>query len=198
MKLNENIERVREIFKKVVEDNRLNQFDFVVVAPPRSGTAWISNFLSSPVSTCLHEAIPSMASRKGLFEGFVEKTKEQFPDLKIGNADCTYSMFPELIPEDIPVVMIRRSFQSVHDSAVKIKFPVSGLKTIYSGLSELEKSGRITQAVDFDALFKRGDDAAVEAGQLMWNAIFPSIDFPLAHFARANQLHVNNKISLTG
>lgn len=90
--------------------------DFMVVALPRSGTAWTANLLTTDDSVCLHES-------------FLQFTIDQLDDLqmphKLGIAETAGAFFPEEVNKhSAKKLVITRPLDEINSSAQKLNLPV--------------------------------------------------------------------------
>lgn len=89
--------------------------DFMVIALPRSGTAWTANLLTTDDSICLHES-------------FLQFTIDQLDDLhmphKLGISETAGAFFPEEINKHpAKKLVITRPIHEINSSTQKLDMP---------------------------------------------------------------------------
>ena len=89
----------------------------MVVAMPRSGTAWTANLLTIPgVSICRHEALADSTPDDLIEEGAAMKEK-------FGICDTSLVNYLDLHEIDTPKLVIHRAIRDVNKSAAKAGLP---------------------------------------------------------------------------
>lgn len=89
---------------------------FFIYSLPRSGSAWLSLFLSQPGSYCLHEPLANEAS--------LEKQLANRPEEVLGAIDTSAYLIPFIPPAAFTPYILWRDWQDVERSSLQMGFDV--------------------------------------------------------------------------
>jgi len=122
---------------------------FFIAALPRSGTAWVSNFLTTGDSICLHDGI------KYITDGYantLQATGRRFCGDSGSHIQMIYKELLEAFP-DAKFAAIVRSPSDVIDSLKDMLMPIDGLEESRNQLFEMITSNEDILVVRFEDLF---------------------------------------------
>jgi hypothetical protein len=89
---------------------------FFIYSLPRSGSAWLSLFLSQPGAFCLHEPLANEES--------VEEQLAQRPEDVVGAIDTSAYLEPLVLPSEMRTYILWRDWNEIEASSLRIGFSV--------------------------------------------------------------------------
>lgn len=143
--------------------------DFIVLGLPRSGTTWLSVWLTTDRSLCLHDP-------------FALGVPETWPrDARRFGISCTGAyLFPKwLARQECPVAIIERDSESCELSLARAGLPADSVPALRTRLDATD--GR---RFAFDALWN--EDTARE----LWAFLLPQIPFDALRYAQLRQTQI--------
>ena len=125
---------------------------FFVLSLPRSGTAWLSNFLTWGNAHCFHEVSYGCESLDDIKKAF---SNANMP--VVGSADTATCMFADKLHEAFPgskFLIVIRDKEAVRQSLQHNGFDDSGLDMLGRALSDAARNEELDGAtIPFEALF---------------------------------------------
>lgn len=104
--------------------------DFMIIAAPRSGTAWAANWLTTESSLCLHDP---------LFEHHIEEWDSILSPRKLGVACTGVAMFPKFLKEHpARKVVLHRDLDEVNLSLHQMGLPVLDVPAWTRALNDVD------------------------------------------------------------
>ena len=94
----------------------MNKKHFFIYSLPRSGSAWLSMFLSQPGSYCIHEPL---ANEEGVMEQLAQR-----PEEVSGAIDTSAYLEPLVLPPEVQTFILWRDWQDVEQSSLRMGFEV--------------------------------------------------------------------------
>lgn len=156
--------------------------DFAVICLPRSGSAWVSNFLSyGNLTFCHHELV----SRETIG---MPTDLEPLAGL-VGNADGIYAFDPEWPETDIPFCFVRRHPRAVIASLRAAKITDEAILPMIEAMDRLHAKRLHKAVVEYGDLFSADDGAAERAARTLWDNLIP-LPFDPGHWKRCRLLRV--------
>jgi hypothetical protein len=166
-------------------------FNFIVIAPPRCGLAWLANFLSyGQESVCFSEAISYS----------LVGAPYQIPDstgTRIGNCDTIYSFDPSRIPGGTVKIAVTRREKSLAASAARVGISRDDITSMCSNVTRLIAEASIDLAVKYDDLFSQDPETRKNACKSIWHCALSGIEWDEAHWLRCDRLHINIQTATT-
>jgi hypothetical protein len=157
---------------------------FFVVAMPRSGTAWLANFLTWGNSFCYHEALYGCESMDRLDE-ILRKPETDF----CGTSDTASAYLISSLYERYPdarYVFVVRPREEIYASLGKLNIGTDGLDNLFMpfwwGMRNIQNS----LIVHFEHLFSSTTMISI------WEHIGMTQPFPFALFELLRNLHVED------
>lgn len=144
------------------------KLDFIVLALPRSGTAWLANWLTTYGSLCLHDP-------------FSAGLPETWPiDQRPRGIACTVSaLMPRWLSEHAcPIAIIERDYRACDASMEKLGLP--GTEAFRDAVAAMPG-----ERFAFDALFE--DEAVARA---LWGYLLPKLPFDPIRYRMLRDLQV--------
>lgn len=89
---------------------------FFIYSLPRSGSAWLSMFLSQPGAYCFHEPL---ADDEPLMERLARR-----PEDVVGAIDTSAYTDPITFPPEVPVYVLWRNWNEIQDSSLRMGYDV--------------------------------------------------------------------------
>jgi len=133
---------------------------FFIAGLPRSGTAWVSNFLTTDNSICLHDGI------KYIVDGYantLQATGRGFCGDSGSHIQMIYKTLLEVFP-DAKFAMIVRSPSDVVESLKIMELPIDGLDESRQLLMQMFRDIDDIIVINFNDLFTNE-----EAAKKLWN-----------------------------
>jgi len=160
------------------------QAQFFIVALPRSGTAWLSNFLTWGNSFCFHEALYGCCSLDR-YEEILVNTGARYA----GGAETAAASLLPAIYDRFPsakYVFVMRDVDDICASLGRINIDSQGVKNMvmpfWWGLDNVANS----LVVQFESLF------ISTTMHKIWNHIGIDQPFPIARFEMLRNMHVED------
>lgn len=148
---------------------------FFVMGLPRSGTAWLSNFLTWGDSFCLHEATCGCESLQDLEDAFIRTGCSN-----VGNADTASVILADALDERFPdsrFLFVVRNIDKVKYSLRTKGFDNSFVDSAAVVLSTaIREESLNSMAVSFESLFEQNTARAI------WDFLRMPGDFPFRRF----------------
>ena len=89
---------------------------FFIYSLPRSGSAWLSLFLSQPGAFCIHEPL---ANEEELMDQMARRSEEV-----VGAIDTSAYVEPLKLPSEVQTLILWRDWQDVEQSSLRMGFEV--------------------------------------------------------------------------
>jgi hypothetical protein len=89
---------------------------FFIYSLPRSGSAWLSVFLSQPGAFCIHEPL---ANEEPVMEQLARR-----PEEVSGAIDTSAYSDPISLPPEVPIYVLWRDWQDVEQSSLRMGYDV--------------------------------------------------------------------------
>jgi len=145
---------------------------YIIVGLPRSGTTWLSHFLSIDECQCLHDPSAFFSKQEmSLFNGGLCDTGLWF------DMDWCREKTRKLI-------VIERPIEDVNKSLTKLKFP---LVTKYFYERFMKVKGLADYIIYFDSLFVSEDEA-----REFWEFVYPEIPFDKDRWKELSKIKINS------
>lgn len=144
------------------------KLDFIVLALPRSGTAWLSNWLTTYGSLCLHDP----------FSGGLPETWPA--DHRPRGIACTVSaLMPTWLSQHpCPIAIIDRDYHACDASMAKLGMP--GTEAFRDAVAAMPG-----ERFAFEALFEDEDEA-----KRLWAYLLPTLPFDAIRYRMLRDLQV--------
>ena len=142
---------------------------YFITGLPRSGTAWLANFMTYGSSFCYHEAL-RFCSSKDRFKEMLSLDGYDY----VGNSDSGLGFFVDWIPPDSKVVIVERDSSEV----------VESLKNAFINTFDLDKLNAILNAtlLNLEVIKKRFDTLVIPYGKftqascdMIWSHCLPRV-----------------------
>lgn len=150
--------------------------DFIVLALPRSGTTWLSNWLTTDRTLCLHDP-------------FSLGMPEAWPrDHRLRGISCTgAALMPRWLARyTCPIAIIERNPEECDASLARLGLPDTDLLREALGATR-------GLCVDFDELWREGSARA------LWHYLMPaSIPFDALRYRLLREMHVQPMNAIAG
>lgn len=164
-------------------------YDFVIISPPRCGTAWLSNLLShGSDSYCQSEAISH-----ALLGNPYPPAKPEWRFF--GNADCMYAHNPAMIPEKAIKIGVFRKERPLVASARRAGLPDDRIAKMCRNMVDMIAAEVLDLVVFYDDLVKAPEPQRIEACKKVWKTALPGVEWSQEHWFRVNALHINHAAS---
>lgn len=157
---------------------------FFIISLPRSGTAWLANFLTWGDSFCYHEALFGCRHLSDLDKSFSRPGTQV-----VGNADTSAALLLPALLKRYPkakFIFVIRHMQEVADSLEAIGLDDSSLELvanpIHWGVDNIENK----LVVPFDRLF------TIHTAIEIWNFIGIKDPFPFRRFVMLSGMRVQD------
>jgi hypothetical protein len=89
---------------------------FFIYSLPRSGSAWLSMFLSQPGAFCIHEPL---ANEEPLMEQMSKRSENV-----VGAIDTSAYMDPLVLPKEVKIYVLWRDWESIEQSSLKMGYDI--------------------------------------------------------------------------
>ena len=174
----------RSCAARSLDDCATNRQDYFICALPRSGTAWLANFLTWQDSFCFHESLYGVESLDRLAEIF-DATGARFT----GGSDTALSPLIAAVYERFPhakYVFVQRDVGEVTRSLSNIGISTTGVlemaQMFWWGMTNIPNA----LVVNFDSLFLSTTMLEI------WNHIGIDTPFPFKRFELLRNMHVED------
>ncbi len=155
---------------------------FFIYSLPRSRTTWLSAWLTTDQSLCLHEA----GNKVNRWEDLPEYMNSFHGYEYVGNSDCGNIMIANEINTMFPdatSVIIWRPLDEVMDSLKSVGLSCDS-KLFKGWFNKLNKMAKIMPEYEFSELYKP------QTARLLWETLLPEIPFDLNRFNLMSSIHM--------
>ena len=184
---------------------------FLIISPPRSGTAWLANWLTQGDVYCYHELFGELWVKSAMDVtgtlGDVTGLFRSMGRIIQGNADSGNIMFLEqlkkLLP-DVTLVAVTRNVSDVYKSLARAMITAMPFDEVTSDTLQItwghlvKLDGHLEYVIKeyglreetFDELFTTSPEVSMAAGRRIWSAISGGQPFDEDRWLRLRRMNV--------
>lgn len=153
---------------------------FLILALPRSRTAWLANFLTQGPIACCHEPFAECRT-PDMLRSIIDAQGAEFNGASDTFGAFWFEQLKEIL-DDPKVVVIRRPMDQVLKSLEKLGHPADGLEIFSEGLDAAERDGALS--IPFYDLDSRIACQAIQAH------VAPHTPFNVQRFEMLRRLNI--------